>query len=146
MEYTDGTVKANTISLQTIQKQIEELTKKSMYRTGDVIEIENTLLNGYITAGTTEAHFFIPITKVISPDVKSVVVSGSFRFRQNGKYISDYKTQYGFNTGNGTDYTDYFNELGIGIVVKMAGGVAFPNMTNNDCVTSDFSNIKIEFK
>lgn len=46
----------------------------------------------------------------------------------------------------GTDSTDYFNALGVGITVKMAGSVAFPNMTNNDCVSSEFYNLKIEFK
>lgn len=36
--------------------------------------------------------------------------------------------------------------MGIILVVCMAGGVAFPNMTNNDCVSADFTNLKIVFK
>lgn len=142
----DGTLTANIVSIADLQKQIEAIKRNSMYRAGDVIEIQRIALNGYITAGASQAKFFIPMTKNISPDVKSVVISGRFKFRQNGKYISDYQTDYGFNTGNGTDCVEYLNELGIGIVVQMAGGVEFPNMTNNDCVSSDFSNIKIEFK
>ena len=146
MEYTDGTVKANTISLQTIQKQIEELTKASMYRPGDVVTMDRIIVDGYITAGTTQAKFYIPMAKPIAPECKTVTVTGSFMFRQNGNYIKDFDTTYGFNTDNGTDRVEYFAGLGIIIRVGMAGGVAFPNMTNNDCVSADLTNLKIEFK
>ena len=142
----DGTLSAEVLSLQSLKAELEELKKESMYQVGDVIEVGSISLTGYITGGTTNGVFFIPLAKPVSPEVKSVIVSGSFRFRQNGKYISDSTTTYGFNTGNGTDSTDYFNALGVGITVKMAGGVAFPNMTNNDCVSAQFYSLKIEFK
>lgn len=142
----DGTLSAEVLSLQKLNAELEELKKESMYRVGDVVEVGKISLTGYITGGAVNAVFFIPLSKPVSPEVKSVIVSGSFRFRQNGKYISDYTTTYGFNTGNGTDSTDYFNALGVGITVKMAGSVAFTNMTNNDCVSSEFYSLKIEFK
>lgn len=142
----DGTISADIVSIADLRKQIEELTKASMYRPGDVVTTNKVIVDGYITAGNTQAKFYIPMAKPIAPECKTITVTGSFRFRQNGKYIKDVDTIYGFNTDNGTDNVDYFSSLGIIISVCMAGGVAFPNMTNNDCVSADLMNLKIEFK
>lgn len=142
----DGTISADIVSIADLQKKIEELTKASMYRPGDVVTMSNIILDGYITAGTTQAKFYIPMAKPIAPECKTITVTGSFRFRQNGKYIKDVYTLYRFNTDNGTDNVEYFSDMGIILVVCMAGGVAFPNMTNNDCVAADLTNLKIEFK
>ena len=142
----DGTLSAEILSLQKLKAELEELKKESMYHAGDVINIEKMFLNGFITGGTKDAKFPIPIGKSIASDVTTVRVSGNFRFRQNGNYIKDYDTTYGFDTGNGTDAIEYFNSLGVGITVRMPGSVAFPNMTNNDCVSGEFYSIKIEFK
>lgn len=146
MEYTDGTLQGDIITIQKLQSEIEELQKASMYHSGDVINIGKMFLNGFITGGAKDAKFTIPLGKSIASDVTTVRVSGNFRFRQNGKYIKDYDTTYGFDTGNGTDVLEYFNSLGVGIIVRMPGSVAFPNMTNNDCVSGEFNSIKIEFK
>ena len=142
----DGTLSAEVLSLQKLNTELEELKKASMYHAGDVINIEKMFLNGFITGGTKDAKFHIPIGKSIASDVTTVRVSVNFRFRQNGNYIKDYDTTYGFDTGNGTDSIDYFNSLGVGIIVRMPGSVAFPNMNNNDCVSGEFYSIKIEFK
>lgn len=142
----DGTLSAEILSLQKLKAELEELKKASMYHVGDVMNIEKMFLNGFITGGTKDAKFSIPLGKPIASDVTTVRVSGNFRFRQNGNYIKDYDTTYGFDTGNGTDAIDYFNSLGVGIIVRMPGSVAFPNMTNNDCVSGEFYSIKIEFK
>ena len=142
----DGTLSAEVLRLQSLKAELEELKKASMYHAGDVINIEKMFLNGFITGGTKDAKFPIPIEKSIASDVTTVRVSGIFRFRHNGNYIKDYDTTYGFDTGNGTDAIDYFNSLGVGIIVRMPGSVAFPNMTNNDCVSGEFYSIKIEFK
>lgn len=146
MEYTDGTLSADILSLKNLKAELEELKKASMYRAGNVINVGKMIINGFISGSTKNAEFFIPLGKPIASDVTTVRVSGNFRFRQNGKYIKDYDTTYGFDTANGTDSTLYFNALGIVINVKMAGSVAFPNMTNNDCVSGEFDSIKIEFK
>lgn len=146
MEYTDGTVKSNIISIQSLQEEIEELKKQSMYRPGDVVTMDKIIVDGYITAGTEQAKFYIPMAKPIAPECKTVTVTGSFLFRQNGNYIKDFNTTYGFNTDNGTDKVEYFSDIGIILVVCMAGGVSFPNMTNNDCVSADLTNLKIAFK
>lgn len=145
-EFTDGTLSADTISIVNLQKQIETIKKESMYRPGDVVTMSTMIADGYITGGTTNAKFYIPVAKPIATEVKAITVTGSFRFRQNGKYIKDVDTTYGFNTANGTDAVDAFNSQGIVISVRMAGGVAFPNMTNNDCVSADLLNITIQFK
>lgn len=146
MEYTDGTLQGNIITIQKLQNEIEALKNESMYRTGDIIDVGQMFLNGFITGNAHDAKFFIPLGKPIASDVSTVRVSGRFKFRQNGQYIKDYETTYGFDTANGTDVTAYFNVLGVGILIKMAGGGAFPNMTNNDCVSSEFTYVKIEFK
>ena len=142
----DGTLSVEFLSLQKLKAELEELKKASMYHAGDVINIEKMFLNGFITSGTKDAKFTIPIGKSIASDVTTVRVSGNFRFRQNGNYIKDYETTYGFDTGNGIDAIEYFNSLGVGIIVRMPGSVAFPNMKNNDCVSGEFNSIKIEFK
>lgn len=142
----DGTISADIVSIAELQKKIEELTKASMYRPGDVVTTDEIIVDGYITAGTTQAKFYIPMAKPIAPECKTITVTGSFRFRQNGNYIKDVNTTYGFNTDNGMDKVEYFSSLGIIIRVCMAGGVAFPNMTNNDCVSADLTNLKIAFK
>lgn len=146
MEFTDGTLSADAISIVDLQKQIEEIKKESMYRPGDVVTMSKIIADGYITSGTTNAKFYIPVAKPIATEVKAITVTGMFRFRQNGKYIKDVNTTYGFNTDNGTDTVDTFNSQGIVISMYMAGRGAFPNMTNNDCVAADLLNIKITFK
>lgn len=143
----DGTLSAEVLSLQKLKAELEELKKASMYHAGDVIAVEHIASTGFITTGTTEAMFFLPLSKSISSDVTSVRVSGRFRFRQNGRYIGDSSVaKYKFDTASKTGSIEYFHELGVGILIKWAGGGAFPNMTNNDCVSSEFYSIKIEFK
>lgn len=142
----DGTLSADVLSIADLQKQIQKLEKASMYRSEDVITFRRMVADGYITAGNTQAKFYIPVAKPIAPEVKTITVKGSFIFRQNGKYITDVDTVYGFNTDNGQDEVEIFSSQGIVIRVCMAGGVAFPNMTNNDCVSADLLNITIAFK
>lgn len=146
MEFTDGTLSADAISIVNLQEQIEEIKQESMYRPGDVVTMSKIIADGYITSGTTNAKFYIPVAKPIATEVKAITVTGRFRFRQNGKYIKDVGTTYEFNTDNGTDTVDTFHSQGIVISVYMAGGEAFPNMTNNDCVSADLLNITITFK
>ena len=133
-------------TIDALQTKVETLNKASAYHAGDVIDVGNMYVDGHMTGGTKDAQFFVCLPKPIASDVTTVRMYGNFRLRQNGKYISDYNTTYGFDTSNGTDKVMFFNELGFGIDLKMAGSVEFPNMTNNDCIAGDFMNIKIEFK
>ena len=61
MEFTDGTLSADAISIVHLQKQIEAIKKESMYRPGDVITMSSIIADGYITGGTTNAKFYIPV-------------------------------------------------------------------------------------
>ena len=145
MELIDGGVQADIISLKALRDEVEALKKASEYHAGDSITCDQIIADGFITSGTTQANFFIPVAKPIGSDVKTVTIKGSFMFRQNGKYISDASTYYGFNTSNGMDAVDSFNSQGINFHVCMAGSVAFPNMTNNDCVSANLKNLQIDF-
>ena len=145
MELIDGGVQADIISLKALRDEVEALKKASEYHAGDSITCDKIIADGFITGGTTQAKFFIPVAKPIGSDVKTVTIKGSFLFRQNDKYISDASTYYGFDTSNGTDAVESFNSQGINIHVCMAGSVAFPNMTNNDCVSADLKNLQIDF-
>ena len=146
MEYTDGTLSADILSLQNLKAELEELKKASMYRPGDVVTMSRMIADGYITGDTSYAKFYIPMAKPIAPEVKTITVTGKFRLRQNGKYIKNYDTLYGFNTDNGLDAVEDFSSQGIDIHVRMPGGVAFPNMTNNECVAIALIDINITFK
>ena len=121
----DGTLSVEILSLQKLKAELEELKKASMYHAGDVINIEKMFLNGFITSGTKDAKFTIPIGKSIASDVTTVRVSGNFRFRQNGNYIKDYETTYGFDTGNGIDAIEYFNSLGLESLSECQGALHF---------------------
>ena len=145
MELIDGGVQADIISLKALRDEVESLKKASEYHAGDSITCDQIIADGFITSGATQANFFIPAAKPIGSDVKTVTIKGSFIFRQNGKYISDASTYYGFNTSNGIDAVDSFNSQGINFHVCMAGSVAFPNMTNNDCVSANLKNLQIDF-
>lgn len=132
--------------IQELKQALSILQNKLEYHAGDSINVGNLYIDGHITGGAKDAQFFVCLPKPIASDVTSVRMYGRFRLRQNGNYISDYDTTYGFDTDNGTDRVMFLNELGFGINIKMAGSVEFPNMTNNSCVAGDFMNIKIEFK
>ena len=121
---------------------VSELIGDSVYNPGDSASIKNFLACGCVTTGNKDLLFYIPVSKRLSNVSSAKIVGAKGSIRQNGAYLMG---------GTSEDHTFGKNQWTVSIMPDLqalACRYTFSGTldgTNNDSMTIEFSDGKIEF-